>query len=46
MAKRLLGPRWEQSVKARNQMDLSTKSLISMADYKVMAAAREQEIQE
>jgi len=39
MVKRLLGPRWDQSVRQHNNLDLTGKSLISVTDWKIRAAA-------
>eukprot|EP00983_Pelagomonas_calceolata_P075410 1153000-Pelagomonas_calceolata.AAC.2 len=40
MAKRLLGPRWDQSLRKHYNLDLTGKTLMSVADWKIRAAGQ------
>jgi len=40
MAKRLLGPRWDQSLRKHYNLDLTGKTLMSVADWKIRATGQ------
>ena len=39
LAKRLLGPRWDQSLRKNHDIDLTGKTVLSVADWKIRANA-------